>query len=192
MSNEAKTSYKKEDSDFGLPQTQFKPTARGRNKWISMAMIGISIVLIIGSGAFYWVFYHSPNVPSAGKSFISEETKVEVTKDDIACVDDGEDVKVSSPPSYFATIPEKRTVQKISAPQGDYYVVVGSYIDEDLASDHANLLAKQGFDVVLIFPTPGKHFHHVAIDRAASFCKAKEKTEELLAKHGKSAWIMKY
>ncbi len=192
MSNEAKTSYKKEDSDFGLPQTQFKPTARGRIKWIRMAMIGIITVLIIFLGAFYWVFYHSPNVPSAEKSFISEEPKVEVTGDDVACVDDGEDVKVSSPPPYLATMPEKRTVQKTSAPQGKYYVVVGSYIDEDLASDHANLLAKQGFDVVLIVPTLGKHFHHVAIDRVASFYKAKEKTEELLTKHGKSAWIMKY
>ena len=88
--------------------------------------------------------------------------------------------------------PGRGTITRINTPQGLYYVVVGSFIDEDLASDYANKLAQQGVDVMHITPPQGQYYFRVAIKQTNTFRDAYEKAAILKATYGADIWVMKY
>ena len=84
------------------------------------------------------------------------------------------------------------TITKINTPQGCYHVVVGSFIDEDLALDQANRLAQQGVNVTIIAPSKGQLFSRLAIEPKPTYTEAHEKAETLKAAYGTDIWVMKY
>ena len=219
MTKQANQPREEKNSDFGLPQAEFKPIADKGKKWLKITAIIVGIVLFIGAGVVYWFFFHAPAAePSEEAYLMREEYESEVPNADVDFIEDdasathqapaeakqdtqthdldkelealAEDTKVFSTPSNAK--PEKGTITKINTSRGRSYVIVGSFIDDDLASDYASKLAKQGVDVMLIAPPQGKHFFRVAVEQEDSFYDANEKAEQLKATYGKDIWVMQY
>ena len=219
MSKQANQPREEKNRDFGLPQAEFKPIADKGKKWLKVTAIIVGIVLFIGAGVVYWFFSHAPAAEPSEEAYpMHEEYESEVPNADVDFIEDDasathqapveakqdtqtheldkelealeEDTKAFNPPTTAK--PEKGTITKINTPQGRYYVIVGSFIDDDLASDYANQLANQGVEVMLIAPPQGKHFFHVAVDQEDSAYDANEKAAALKATYGQDIWVMKY
>ena len=213
MIKQANQSREEKRSDFGLPQAEFKPIADRGKKWLKITVIIVGIVLVIGVGVVYWFFSHAPaaepseeaypmrkeyerGVPNADVDFIEDDASAAAQQDTQTHELDKEQEVLEEATQVFSTPatarPEKGTITKINTPRGCYYVIVGSFIDDDLAADYANQLAQQGVDVMLIAPPQGKHFFRVAVEQEASFYAANEKAAALKATYGKDIWVMKY
>jgi len=206
----------KKNRDFGLPQAEFKPIAEGGGKWFKITTIVAGLVLLIGAGVVYWFFYHPPSTDtSMGAHPTPEEhengaPEADAYSDNIPAshqpTEQGakkstlakkiemleEEAHAAYSNIHQALQPAKGAITSINRPRGCYYVVVGSFIDDDLASDHAHQLAQQGIDVMLIAPPQGQYFFRVAIKQEDTFRNAYEKAEALKAVYGTDIWIMKY
>jgi SPOR domain len=213
-------SHREKNEDFGLPQDEFKPIESEGEKWFKITAVMIGLILSVGAGVFYWFFYHAPashlsmetrpthkehenKVPAAHVDFKNQDVstihqasqKNTQTSKPVKEVDTSVSVGrkgAKDPNRFYADTPQKGTVTKITTPQGDYYVVVGSFIDSDLASDYANRLAQQGDHVILIVPPQGQYFFRVAVEQGSTSYEAKEKATALKARYGGDIWILKY
>jgi hypothetical protein len=218
MTTQTNQPQKKKNRDFGLPQAEFKPIAAGGEKWFNITTIVAGLVLIIGAGVVYWFFYHAPYAdPSVGAHPTPEELASRAPEADAYSIDDNvpagyqpteqgakkftiskeiEMLEEEEHTAYSnvlqAVQPEKGTITSINTPQGCYYVVVGSFIDDDLASDYAYRLAQHGIGVMLIAPPQGQYFFRIAIEQESTFRNAYEKAEVLKDVYGTDIWVMKY
>lgn len=205
MTTQANQPRENKNRDFGLPQAKFKPIASNGNKWLKITAIIVGIVLLLGASVVYWFFFHAPTI-GPSKAPIHEKYESELLKTDIdfiiddtfstthqpPALEEKDDTKTLSTPPSHTPKPAKGAITKINTPQGSYYIVVGSFIDDDFASDYANQLAQQGIDVTLIAPLPGKYFSRVAVDQEDNFYSANEKAEGLKATYGEDIWVLKY
>src|SRR3569623_2131 len=89
---------------------------------------------------------------------------------------------------HAVKLTKEGTITRINTPQGYYYTVVGSFIDDDLALDYAKQLAKKGVNVTLIVPPKGKYFYRVAIEQKANLREAHVKTASLKSEYGTDIW----
>jgi phosphatidylserine/phosphatidylglycerophosphate/cardiolipin synthase-like enzyme len=212
-------SPQEKNKDFGLPRAEFKPIEAEGGKWLRITTMIVGLVLIMGAGILYWFFYHVPSSDPSRKTHPTHETyKNGVAEADIDSVDGGSpvqhqatvrDAKISSPAKGLEASageervqdvnalphtaePQKGIITSIKTSRGYYYVVVGSFIDDDLAADYANRLAQQGVDVMLIAPSQGQYYFRVAIEKEDSFYDAYEKLKVLKATYGADIWVLKY
>ncbi len=218
MTTKTNQPQQEKNKDFGLPQVEFKPIGAGGGTWLKITAIIVGLVLIVGASFVYWFFYHAPAGDlSMGVQPIPEEQESKVPKNEVGSIDDGESAKnpvigrsakTSKPTKELKTLegkkdtkefrasnaakPDRGTMTRINTPRGCYYVVVGSFIDDDLALDYANKLAQQGVDVMLIAPPQGQYYFRIAIKQANTFRDAHEKAEVLKATYGTDIWVMKY
>ena len=217
----AKTNQSSQDKnkDFGLPQAEFKPIEAEGGKWLRITAMIVGLVLIMGAGILYWFFYHVPSSDAAKKTRpVHEAYKNEVQGVDIdsaagsapaqhqATVRDAKPSPLAEEPevlvgeerikdvnaSPHTAKPQRGTITSIKASRGYYYVVVGSFIDDDLAADYANRLAQQGVDVMLIAPPQGQYYFRVAIEQKDRFYDAYKKLKALKATYGADIWVLKY
>ncbi|WP_421765404.1 SPOR domain-containing protein [Ekhidna sp.] len=84
------------------------------------------------------------------------------------------------------------TVNALSARTGNFYIVIGSFLDGDMAVDYANELAGQGKSPSIIPPFGNAITHRVAISGYASLAEAQRSVNGLKADYGQDIWILKY
>jgi hypothetical protein len=200
MAAEGNQNQKENSNSFGLPKATFKPieTTRSSN-WLKITAIIAVIVLIIGAGVVYWLFKRSS---SSYNDFISKNLKkqeeeqlapVEPIEEDFA-----DELLETTEQQAEGVIEDLRkekfvqgTIQEIQGPQGIYYVIIASYIDRDLAMDHAKKLIKQHPYVALLSPAKGKHFYRLAIEQGETVKEAQDKALALKGDYG-DLWVTKY
>ncbi len=217
MSTETNQSQERKNSDFGLPQAEFRPIPERRGRGLTIIAIILVVMLILSAGAAYWFFYHAPassqetaylntnEIPTAASDFIEDgEIAPSPTladdkqgdKDQHSFVESEaiqeKAVEKKSFPTYSTDKPSKGTITKVDKPQGHYYVIIGSFIDDDLALDYANQLADQGIDISILAPEQKGYFCRVAVAKADTFYAANEKIEDLKSSHGDKIWVKKY
>jgi SPOR domain len=207
------------DKAFGLPQVEFKPTEARERVWLKITASIVGLVMIIGAGFVYWFFYQVPAayhvsgeaqpIPEARDNTMPEigvnatghdewqkhpsvERNAHISQhaQDLKTLAVEGDMQDFSAP--HASKPEKGTITTINTPRGCYYVIVGSFIDDDLASDYAHRLAQKGIKVTLLAPLQGQHYFRVAIKQEATFRQACKQAEALKAVYGTDIWVMKY
>ncbi|MCC5930017.1 MAG: SPOR domain-containing protein [Cyclobacteriaceae bacterium] len=83
-------------------------------------------------------------------------------------------------------------ITRIPASTGKYYIIIGSFIDVDLATDYGKKLAKDNVGSAILAPRGNAKFHRLAIADFASENEASAKAEELKAKYGPDVWVVKY
>ncbi len=88
--------------------------------------------------------------------------------------------------------PELGTITEISERTGRYYVVIGSFIDDDLAKDYGNKLAVEGLNTSLISPFGTVKFYRLALASHESFAEAQGNADELKATYGEALWVLKF
>ena len=193
---------RQEANDFGLPQAEFKPIEHSSNNWLIITAAVVGLVLLLGGGAIYWFFFHTtpadpPSLeqeqeqftPNADMDFVESEPEEESAVEHDA---EQDDKHAQSLPEPSETHPSKGVVTKITTPQGLYYVIVGSFIDNYLAEDYAKQLAKKGESAMILFPKAGKNYFRVAVIQQNTFAEANEAAEALKAKYGPHTWVLKY
>ncbi len=195
-------------NNFGLPKTKFEPLGPTpqNNKGIKLAAIIGGILLLIGGGiGFYYWFIHTSQ--ATHENLTDNHLKIDNEKnaagifDDDFLTSDSTDVKLKQVPDHKEekidtndTKPKTGTITKINAPQGVYYVIKNSFIDEDLAASYAKKLKKQGLGVTIIAPNPSAKypFHKVAIGQGSTLVDTQALVEELKPKYGAAIWVFKY
>ena len=76
---------------------------------------------------------------------------------------------------------------------GKYYIVVSSFVDQDLAKDFAAKLNGEGFDTFVMAPYGKKKYYRLGIEQSGSFSEANSKlTSDLKEKLGNDLWVLKY
>jgi len=190
----------KKDNDFGIPpRDEFKPLERrGMSGW-SIVLIALGIMLTAGAGIGYW-FFHSAapahvqeEASTSDISYESREGHEEFVAEEHDAVAEQASLEATLDMSpAVATQPREGTITRVSTPQGFYYVVVGSFIDDDLAADYATLLAQQGLHVTIVAPKEGAHFFRVAVECENTFYEAYDKLTQHKATYGSHVWLLKH
>ena len=93
---------------------------------------------------------------------------------------------ISSPGSY-------QTIEAITAPTGRSYIIIGSFVDEDLARDLGEELMQNGTGIRILSPTNrAPLLHRVAVADFDTFNDALTQVEDYKLNYGESAWVLKY
>lgn len=80
----------------------------------------------------------------------------------------------------------------ISEPTGRYYIVIASFIDEDMAKDMGEKLKAGGTSSALLAPKGNKKFNRLTLGDFGSFNEAQEEANKLKGEHGDGLWVLKY
>lgn len=134
--------------------------------------------------------------PAAVEEPVEEEPVAEepVTEETPATTQ--EEAPVQEAPVQTAATPQSTgtpgEITTISSSAGRYYIVVASFIDDDMAKDHANDLASQGASVKIVEPFNNRKFYRVSIADYGSRGEAISATEQLKSQYGNDIWALKY
>lgn len=147
-------------------------------------IVFLIIILIgaIGFGVWYFMF-RTPEPPPP--SPVTQP--VEVAPDTVYDEPEPEPIIKDDPSSVVAG-----TVTQLNSPTGRYYVVIASFVDDDLAMDYGNKLAKQGTGTTLLSPKKEKGFYRLAIADFQSLKDAALSAEEAKSTFGNDVWVIRY
>jgi len=149
-------------------------------------IIGIIIFVIIAAFAVWWFFLREPEKPVVVTPKPKPKAQVEqVVKDTIP----KEEPIIKDEP-VSKTVPGQ--VVQLSQPTGRYYVIIASFIDDDLAMDYGNKLAKQGVGSTILNPKTNKGFFRLAVADFVNLKDAALEAERLKSTYGQDVWVIKY
>lgn len=188
-SDEHSSSYDEEDDDDG---------------GTSPAFTRIIIFGLVGAVILAFVFLYISDGPDEPVAQIAapvieepvEETPIEEEPVDEAAVEyeplvaTKEDPAVQQNVSLSTGTPGEITT--ISSSAGRYYIVVASFIDDDMAKDHANDLAAQGASVKIVEPFNARKYYRVSVADYGSRQDAINAIEQLKPQYGDDIWGLKY
>ena len=83
-------------------------------------------------------------------------------------------------------------VTKLSEKTGESYIVIGSFVDEDLADDYAGQLAANGQSPIVIPPFDNHRFYRVAIASYGTYADANAAIDNYKADFGEDIWALRY
>jgi len=186
------------DDDFGLPDInpKAKETASSERKPISPrdrkpvappveeknssapVIATMLVVIVIALGLVYFFVIRKPSKPAVSEQ--PKDTTQYVVEKPI------EEPIIEEPVSTAGTVTviEERT--------GKSYVVVGSFFDEDLADDYAQILAKDGKSPKIIKPSGKNKFHRVAVEEFDNYNDAFNRAEAVAQDYKEKPWALKY
>ncbi len=169
---------------------------QSRNSFTRIVVIGTAVIATLGF-ALYFAFFRT-----GGSEQIAEKPKQEQPKPQPKPQPKQEDPKPqpANPqpePKQVKPDPQPLTsdageITKLSAKTGQAYVIIGSFVDEDLAGDYATELAGTGKSPIIIPPFDNHRFYRVAIAAYSSFADANNAVNDYKAEYGDDVWALRY
>ncbi len=172
------SSYYEEDGKKGSPVG-----------WIILIII---VLISVGIGIFWW-FNRGTETPKP--TYQAPKQTPVVTKPDTATQMVEKTPASTKPPKTTTTTESSGTegmVSEISEPTGRYYVIIASFIDDDLAMDYAKKLTKEGITCKILDPRGNKKFFRFSIADFPTVNEAAIRAEQLKSTYGEGVWVMKY
>lgn len=207
------------DEDFGLPKVKFTPigpekkvpleetsapetkaggTAQKDNltektnsdteekKGNGFLIILLLLIVAFGLGSLYYFGVFEPNQ-------IQTQTDIPTpteTAPPVPQVVEAEDTAngISEPEAMENVLTE--ITGRSASPR--YFVVVGSFIDDDLAKDYSTKLNKSGNPTFLIHPYGEKAFYRLAVAQYDNVTQALEVMEDQQGNFEENLWVLKY
>lgn len=83
-------------------------------------------------------------------------------------------------------------ITKLTERTNSFYVIIGSFVDEDLAMDHSKDLVTAGKSPMIIPPFGKAITYRVAIQGYGSLIQAQGALEGFRSEYGQDAWVLKY
>lgn len=209
---QGKSNTNKKDDDFGLPEVNLNPLEEGlkptstpkkttapsstkpipkmeentnsstentelSNKNGLVAGIVIALIVLIGALVYYNFFYQKE------EPVIVQQ---EAPKPAPAPV---EPEPVIEEPIVEEVVP---TLEYVQSRAGRYFVIVGSFIDDDLAADLAKKLMSEGTSCKIIYPFGNKLFYRLSVSDFDNVQDALAHAESIQANFEEKLWVLKY
>ena len=160
-----------------------------------VVILAIIAVILISGGIWYFGFY-SP----AQKEIQAQEQADKQRQEDLAArqaeeerlARQAEEVAEEEPTPAEPSQVTRGTMTTISAPTQRYYVVVGSFIDGDMATDLGKELASKGVNTSVLAPSKSHRLHRVAIADYGTFNEASNAANSMKSEYGENLWVLKY
>ena len=156
---------------------------------------------IIGITLFYWsdirnmteLYMPEDSKPTASMlvdSVIEAEVKKEVIPEPVI-------EEVLEPEVLEPEVPESipkaiGAISEISQPLDKYYLIVASFLDNDLAFDYAEKLILSGSNVIIILDFHVRYFTRVALLEYETLDKANVGLDKYKNEFDEQLWVLKY
>ena len=126
-----------------------------------------------------------PIAPMLGDSVIEAEVKKEVIPKPV--------IEEVLEPEVPESIPKAiGAISEISQPLDKYYLIVASFLDNDLAFDYAEKLILSGSNVILILDFKVRYFTRVALLEYENLDKANVGLDKYKNEFDEQIWVLKY
>lgn len=184
-----------QDEESFKPKYEYKEEGSAAPK-IIMAIIG---VLLIVGGIYYFGFYAPQQKAAAEKA--KQEAAIQKLKDDDARQAKlerdrlaAEQVEAEAQADEVEEVVklEPGEINILTEPSGRYYVIIGSFIDDDLAMDYGKKLSTEGIVSVILSPVGSTKFHRLALSDHGSWNEAQEAANNLKSNYSDQLWVLKY
>lgn len=146
------------------------------------------LVLLIGFGAYYWGNWGDFSSDQASETPVAVEEPVLDNPAPPAPVKPEEEVPVAKDPVTEPVLTEIDA----RGTSARYFLVVGSFIDDDLARDYSAKLNKDGLQTFLIHPYGDIHFYRLAVGQYENVDLALEAREASQEAYNENLWVLKY
>lgn len=182
------TSYESESSTYEAP----------KGDSVAGKIVTFAILLIIAAGAVWYFGFYKPKQAAKEKARLEQQEKAR--KDSLNRVAQQQKLAAAEQArqdslARIAEQPEEPEVGQmttISQRTGRYYIIIGSFIDDDMAKDYADKLGQEGHNTSLIAPWGNRKFYRLAIADLASLDEATTKMDELKGTYGDGLWVLKH
>lgn len=161
----------------------------------------IAVILLVGAGIWYFGFYNpqqqaeqariEQEQQEAEESRQAEERRQEEERQR-QLAQQREAERIAAEEEAAAREPQEGSFERLTSRTGNYYVVVSSSLDDDLATDFAKKLSQEGLNTKLLEPTGNNKFHRVAVAGFDAWSDAQGKADELKGRFGENIWVVKY
>lgn len=152
------------------------------NKWAWISVILVLLLVALGLG---WFWYGQERDATQEPEQITTIAEPEEPAEPEAIVEEPETIEEE--PETFTLTPIK---SRAASPR--YFVVVGSFIDEDMALDYSARLNRQNKNTYLVYPYGEIAFYRLAIGEFSTLAQAVELLEEHQANYKENLWVLKY
>ncbi len=161
---------------------------------IILSIIG---VLLIAAGVYYFGFYvpeqkavaeKKAQDDDAAKKIADDEARDRKLEQDRLAREQAEADALAAQEEQIPTVGE---INIITEPTGRYYVVISSFVDEDLAMDYGKDLSELGIGSMILRPGQGK-FNRLALSDFGSWNEAQLEADNLKSEYSDALWVLKY
>ncbi len=160
-------------------------------------IISILVILLIISGVWYFGFY-APQQKAIAEKAVQEALIAKQKAEEQRRLDE-EQRRLAEEQRLLALEEEEKSLQPepgqvniLTERTGRFYVVIGSFIDDDLAMDYGNELSEKGIGTMLLSPIGKNKFYQLALSEHASFDEAQEDANEIKGDYSNELWVYKY
>ena len=206
----ADSQYDPIDRDDDFPP-QFEDSAyyddeeeESRNQGLIVAIV-LGFLVLVGLGVYLFGFGGTEQIAGLfedkpTQTLAVTDTDPVVESEPAPVVEPAAVVEEPQPTEEVSDTPEivnesafYDNIQTISAPTGRSFIVVGSFVDADLAQDYSNKLIAEGVGSRILSPTSrAPLLHRVAIADFDTFPLALERVAEFKSRYGESTWVLKF
>lgn len=158
----------------------------------------IVIVLLIGAGLWYFMYFR-PAQQEAAEKAKQEQIAIDKAKKEkarIATEKAAEEQRLREEEARLQAEedakPKIGTIETISEKTSRYYVVVSSGLDGDLAMDYAKKEVNNGTNIKLLSPLGTNKFYRVTVADHDSWAAAENDANDLKSTFGDGVWVLKY
>jgi hypothetical protein len=158
-------------------------------------MLLLLFAVVIGITLLYMTEDPKPTASMLGDSVIKAEVKKEVKKEIIPepVIEEVIEPEVKTDPPELESVPKAiGAISEISQPLDKYYLIVASFLDNDLAFDYAEKLILSGSDVIIILDFHVRYFTRVALLEYETLDKANVGLDKYKDEFDEQLWVLKY
>ncbi|KEO74009.1 SPOR domain-containing protein [Anditalea andensis] len=168
------------------PAFKAQPSLEAREKQSNYRVwIILSLVLLLIFAGIFWYWNNIAEQDTRQPEPITTPIEPEKVLEPEIVEDDAETVE-EVPETFTLTTIKSRA----AAPR--YFVVVGSFIDEDMALDYSNKLNRQQKNTYLVYPYGEIAYYRLAIGEYESLVQAVEVLEAHQENYKENLWVLKY
>ena len=165
-----------------------------------MIIVGIVAIILIAAGIWYFGFYRPAALERAQIEQVAAEQAAAERQAELdaqraaeaAAAAEEAEAEADEAQTEDDTPTSRGTITTISEPTQRYYVIVGSFIDIDLATDLGKKLAGKGVNTSLIAPSSQRRLSRLALADYGTYNEAASAAADLKADYGENLWVLKY
>jgi len=164
----------------GKEKVAYKDTEKKSGGWIWAALV---LLALLFGGVAYWYTIEGEQEPQQ-QPVAERQEQVPPTP-----VEPAEPEVVEAEPE-----PETYTVTQIKSRAGSprYFVVVGSFLDEDTALEFSQRLNDAEINTYLVYPYGDIANYRLAVGQYDDFATAYEELERVKSDYSENLWVLKY